>query len=82
MFAVMDFVTSPSEFSQGSCLLLRSYLLVRHPQVLDKLRSEISSVITGTDSITRTDLKKMTYLTNVLKESGHMTSDLGSLLTL
>ena len=45
-----------------------SFHLVRHPHVFAKLRAEITSYPKDSDSITRTDLNKMTYLQNVLKE--------------
>lgn len=46
-----------------------SFLLVRHPQVMDKLRKDIASVCGTSTDWTRTDLWKMMYLQNVLKES-------------
>jgi hypothetical protein len=36
---------------------------------MNKLRSEITSKLSGNDSVTRADLKQLEYLTNVLKES-------------
>lgn len=49
---------------------LNSFMLVRHPNVLGKLRTEISSVSQGRGSeLNRTDLRNMKYLQNVLKES-------------
>jgi cytochrome P450 len=50
-------------------MVLNSRLLVRHPEVLKKLRAEISDVTTQNIPLTRDSLKKMTYLNNVLKES-------------
>lgn len=45
-------------------------MLVRHPSVLGKLRTEISSVSQDRGSeLNRTDLRNMKYLQNVLKES-------------
>lgn len=67
-------------FSQQVAYRVSSYLLVRHPRVLSKLRTEIASVLSSTGSITRTDLKKMAYLTNVLKESMYIFSGLEKLL--
>lgn len=46
-----------------------SRLLVRHPRVMDRLREEITSVLAGKAELNREDLKKMTYLSNILKES-------------
>jgi hypothetical protein len=48
---------------------MSSFLLVRHPQVLSKLKAEIASAFVGKIDICRRDLLKMTYLQNVLKES-------------
>ncbi|KAL9039837.1 MAG: hypothetical protein Q9180_002292 [Flavoplaca navasiana] len=53
-----------------ACLLSWTlFLLVRHPKVLVKLREEISSTIKGSTKITRSVLRSMTYLQNVLKET-------------
>ncbi len=49
--------------------LVFSRLLVRHPHVMDRLRNEITSVLAGKSELNREDLKKMTYLSNILKES-------------
>lgn len=46
-----------------------SFLLVRHPNVMDKLRSEIACIFDSRVEITRSDLRKMNYLQNVIKES-------------
>jgi hypothetical protein len=46
---------------------LRSFLLVRHPEVMDKLRSEIAQYDKA--DFDRNDLRNMSYLQNVLKES-------------
>ncbi|KAF2266735.1 cytochrome P450 alkane hydroxylase [Lojkania enalia] len=56
-----------------ACLLswtfVNSFLLVRHPRVLEKLRKEVASVC-GTDSaFSRSELRKMPYLQNILKET-------------
>jgi cytochrome P450 len=48
-----------------------SFLLVRHPEVLNKLRAEIANH--GDAELTRNDLRNMTYLQNVLKESKFIT---------
>ena len=50
------------------------FLLVRHPRVMQKLKAEINTMfaeklLTSTEKITRSDLRSMTYLQNVLKES-------------
>ncbi|KAL8740842.1 MAG: hypothetical protein Q9190_006493 [Brigantiaea leucoxantha] len=53
-----------------SCLLSWTFrLLVRHPLVLERLRSEIETVTGGRHDLTREDLKKMLYLSKVLKET-------------
>ena len=50
-----------------ACLLTWTlFLLVRHPKVLEKLREEING---RRLSLTRTDLRNMGYLQNVLKET-------------
>ena len=52
-----------------ACLLSWTFfLLTRHPQVLQKLRVEISELNGNTD-LTRTGLRNMKYLQNVIKES-------------
>ncbi|KAL8830337.1 MAG: hypothetical protein Q9170_005773 [Blastenia crenularia] len=45
-----------------------NFLLVRHPEVLAKLRKEIS-LLKGRMEVTRSELRNMNYLQNVLKES-------------
>ena len=53
-----------------ACLLTWTFfLLVRHPQVLKKLREEIENKCSDPASLTRTSLREMTYLQNVLKET-------------
>ncbi len=49
--------------------LLRSRLLVRYPDVLKKLRSEIDSVLGQDKDVTRAYIQRMPYLQNILKES-------------
>ena len=49
--------------------IIISRLLVRHPRVMDRLRTEINTVLAGKSDLNREDLKKMTYLSNILKES-------------
>lgn len=52
-----------------ACLLSWTFfLLIRHPQVLEKLRGEISKLDSNT-GLTRNSLRDMKYLQNVLKES-------------
>lgn len=51
-----------------ACLLSWTFfLLVRHPRVLEKLRAEVAN--SELDKMTRTELRKMSYLQNVLKET-------------
>ncbi|KAH7378549.1 cytochrome P450 alkane hydroxylase [Cadophora sp. MPI-SDFR-AT-0126] len=51
-----------------ACLLSWAFfLLVRHPNVLIKLRSEIA--VYGNAELTRNDLRNMNYLQNILKET-------------
>ena len=53
-----------------ACLLTWTFfLLVRHPKVLDKLRAEINCNCSDPRSLTRTDLRKISYLQNVLNET-------------
>lgn len=52
-----------------ACLITWSiFLLVRHPRILHKLRREIESTFPETQEISRTRLKNMPYLQNILKE--------------
>ena len=53
-----------------ACLLTWTFfLLVRHPKALEKLREETNTYCSDLATLTRTDLRKMTYLQNVLKET-------------
>ena len=53
-----------------ACLLTWTFfLLVRHPRVLEKLREEINANRFDTANLTRTDLRQMGYLQNVLRET-------------
>ena len=53
-----------------ACLLSWAFfLLVRHPTVLEKLRTEIYSHCNSKDRLHRQDLRDLTYLQNVLKET-------------
>ncbi len=45
------------------------FLLIRHPEVLKKLRAEINCNCSDPASLTRADLRKMSYLQNVLNET-------------
>ncbi|KAM3065257.1 hypothetical protein ACMFMG_004357 [Clarireedia jacksonii] len=45
------------------------YLLVRHPEVLRKLRAEVMETLHGKETLTRNDLREVKYLTDVLKET-------------
>jgi len=46
-----------------------SFLLVRHPAALERLREEISSVIGNDEETTRAHIQKLSYLKCVLNES-------------
>ena len=48
---------------------MRSYLLVRHRQILARLRLEIESVVGSREDLSRDDLKGMHFLNNILKET-------------
>lgn len=53
-----------------ACLMTWTFfLLVRHPKVLEKLRAEINCKCSEPASLTREDLRKMSYLQNVLNET-------------
>ncbi len=53
-----------------ACLLTWTFfLLVRHPRVLEKLREEVDAISSDLAEMTRTDLRKMSYLQNVLRET-------------
>lgn len=53
-----------------ACLLTWTFhLLTRHPPVLWRLREEIKATVGANLDFTRDDLKRMPYLTNILKES-------------
>lgn len=47
-----------------------SYLLVRHPAVLERLHQEIGSTVHNVDDLTRAQINKLSYLRCVLNESG------------
>jgi cytochrome P450 len=61
--------------------LFDSFTLVRYPDVLEKLRVEISSACDGKVELTRNDLRGMPYLQNVIKESEWATPRLSATLT-
>jgi hypothetical protein len=46
-----------------------SYLLVRHPRVMQKLRREVTSVFGNSPTPNRDKLRRMHYLQHILKES-------------
>ena len=48
-----------------------SRLLVRHPHVMARLRSEIGSVLGDGEHPSREKIRKMPYLAMVVKESEH-----------
>ena len=53
-----------------ACLLTWTlFLLVRYPKVLEKLREEINRKCSDLSSLTRTNLRNMSHLQNVLKET-------------
>jgi hypothetical protein len=49
--------------------LLGSYLLVRHPAALERLREEIRSTVETGQPLTRGQINRMAYLKCVLNES-------------
>ena len=53
-----------------ACLMTWTFfLLVRHPRVLEKLRAEIADQCSDPATLTRADLRQMSYLQNVLTET-------------
>ncbi|KAI3321732.1 cytochrome P450 alkane hydroxylase [Xylariaceae sp. AK1471] len=53
-----------------ACLLSWTFfLLVRHPSVMEKLRSEISVLDVKEEELRRADLRNLHYLQNILKET-------------
>ncbi|KAI0904414.1 cytochrome P450 alkane hydroxylase [Ustulina deusta] len=53
-----------------ACLLSWTFfLLVRHPRVMEKVRSEITALPGKEEEIRRADLRNLHYLQNVLKET-------------
>lgn len=53
--------------ASNSCLV--SFLLIRHPGALDRLKQEIKDILPNGERLTRTKLQKMSYLRGVLNES-------------
>ncbi|KAI9811230.1 MAG: hypothetical protein M1827_005562 [Pycnora praestabilis] len=45
------------------------FLLVRHPKILERLRSEIRSTVPNGEKLTRSHIQHMPYLKNVLNET-------------
>ncbi|KAJ3579480.1 hypothetical protein NPX13_g1088 [Xylaria arbuscula] len=53
-----------------ACLLTWTFfLLVRHPRVMEKLRAEINDLVVTDEELSRTDLRGLHYLQNILKET-------------
>ncbi|KAI1419969.1 cytochrome P450 alkane hydroxylase [Xylaria sp. FL1777] len=53
-----------------ACLLSWTFfLLVRHPRVMEKLRSELNSLPVKEGELRRADLRNLHYLQNILKET-------------
>ncbi|KAI0502714.1 cytochrome P450 alkane hydroxylase [Xylaria bambusicola] len=53
-----------------ACLLSWTFfLLVRHPNVMEKLRAEINNLAASDEDISRSDLRNLNYLQNILKET-------------
>ena len=52
------------------CLLrIGRFLLVRHPHCLERLKAEIKDTVGMRTDLSRSDLKRIKYLDNVLNES-------------
>ncbi|KAH9204657.1 cytochrome P450 alkane hydroxylase [Leptodontidium sp. 2 PMI_412] len=60
-------ILTPGRDTTACLLSWAFFLLVRHPNVLVKLRSEIAAQ--GNAELTRSDLRNMKYLQNILKET-------------
>jgi hypothetical protein len=56
--------------SADFAFLVTSRLLIRHVNVMERLRHEIASVMEGGQLPTRDQIRKMPYLACVIKESG------------
>lgn len=68
MSNVVDYVR-PRSGAHRYLLTTGRFLLVRHPRCLEKLKAEIKSTVGSRTDLSRTDLKAMKYLENVLNES-------------
>ena len=56
-----------------ACLLTWTFfLLVRHRKILEKLREEVNTACSDLANLTRTELRKMSYLQNVFKETSRL----------
>ncbi|MCJ1244075.1 hypothetical protein MMC30_001272 [Trapelia coarctata] len=51
------------------CLSWTIRLLARHPQVMERLRAEVTSVMGNTENPTRELIRRMPYLASIIKES-------------
>jgi hypothetical protein len=58
----------PSFQLEPTELINLSFLLVRHPTVLQRLRREIAAVVEPNEALTRAHLTKIPYLKCVLNE--------------
>lgn len=72
MLFVVDLVCSLNspislmQFTVANCACSR--LLVRHPESMQRLREEVTSVMGDSVHPTREQIRKMPYLANVIKE--------------
>ncbi|MCJ1384064.1 hypothetical protein MMC17_007180 [Xylographa soralifera] len=67
---VAESTADRSALKSTACLLVWTFfLLVRHPKALEKLQEEINRSCSDLASLTRSDLRDMGYLQNVLKET-------------
>ena len=48
---------------------IHSFLLLRYPKALARLRQEIKAISPDGEDLTRAQINKMTYLKHILKES-------------
>jgi hypothetical protein len=72
MLSVVDIVSSTSIIGNGRQAnppLSDSWLLVRHPQVMSRLRQEIAAVMKDFETPTRELIRRMPFLSCVIKES-------------
>lgn len=68
MSDVVDYV-GPRSRAHMYLLTTGRFLLVRHPRCLEKLKAEIKSTVGSRTDLSRTDLKAIKYLENILNES-------------